>query len=138
MHRITRGCKWILWDLLAENGLQDRINCERFPTDNKISTTKGGPQFSLSMNMTRVIEAVKGNPCKRCIQFEYTCSCRYHFQIHCKFVTVQPQPLAQPRVIRFAVQAFLSRNHCKGSKAQSIWSYQRITGKSKATNPWKK
>nr|POE68773.1 hypothetical protein CFP56_53915 [Quercus suber] len=38
---------------------QDR---ERFPADNKISTTKGGPQFSLSMNMTRVIETVKRNP----------------------------------------------------------------------------
>ena len=88
MHRIKGDCKWILRDLLAKNRLQDRINCERFTADNKISTTKGGPQFSLSMNMTQVIETVKGNPCKRRIQFEYTCSCHCHFQIHCKFVTV--------------------------------------------------
>ena len=71
MHRITGDCKWIMRDFLVER-LQDRID---FPADNKVSTTEGGPQFSLSMNMTREIETVKGNPCRRCIQFEYTCSC---------------------------------------------------------------
>ena len=87
MRRITGDCKWILWDLLAENRLQDRIVRDSQQITRSVPL-KGGPQFSLSMNMTQVIEAVKGNPCKRRIQFEYTCSCHCHFQIHFKFVTV--------------------------------------------------
>ena len=84
---------------------------ERFPANNKVNTTKGGPQFSLSMNMTQAIETVKGNPYKRCIQFKYTCSCHCHCQFHCNGLAIATcsAPSLAP-VIRFAVQAFLSHN----------------------------
>ena len=110
MHRITGDCKHE-GSSSREWATGQKQLYERFPANHKASTTKGGPQFSLSMNMTQAIETMKGNPCKKCIQFEYTCSCHCHCQFHCNGLTIATcSALCLVRVTRFAIQASMSHN----------------------------